>query len=179
MSYCGSILNNNTTPSLMHCTTARPLCTLITTVDILDKTTRSKVMSSIKSKDTKPEMIVRRYLHHHGIRYRLHVNNLPGKPDLVLKKFTAVIFVHGCFWHQHNGCKNSNIPSTNIKFWKSKLSRNIERDKQNISQLLSYEWRVLIIWECSLSTIAKREKTLATALKWLHSTSPSGFLQLE
>lgn len=111
---------------------------------------RSRNMAAIKGKNTKPEMIVRRYLHAQGFRYRLHSKGLPGKPDLVLKKHRLAIFVHGCFWHRHKNCFYTTFPGTRIEFWKEKLSGNVQRDQNNQKQLASLGWRILIIWECGL-----------------------------
>jgi DNA mismatch endonuclease (patch repair protein) len=106
-------------------------------------------MSQIHSKDTKPELIVRKWLWHHGYRYRLHRKDLPGKPDIVLPKYNAVIFVHGCFWHRHD-CKYASTPATRKDFWEKKLDGNVERDKVNVQRLIELKWRVLIIWECEI-----------------------------
>jgi DNA mismatch endonuclease (patch repair protein) len=105
-------------------------------------------MSQVRSKDTKPEKVVRSVLHRLGYRFRLHRKDLPGKPDIVLPKYHAVIFVHGCFWHQHPNCKKATYPKSNAIFWKQKLDSNIERDRHNQDELLQLGWRVLVIWEC-------------------------------
>lgn len=118
--------------------------------DIVDKATRSRMMSSIKGKDTKPELAVRRLLHAAGFRYRLHRRDLPGKPDLVLPKYNLVIFVHGCFWHQHQGCHYAYTPASNSEKWAAKLEGNRQRDQVQQQQLLDMGWRVLVIWECGL-----------------------------
>lgn len=119
--------------------------------DVYDKETRSHVMSSIRAKDTKPEKFVRSLLHQHGYRFRLHRRDLPGSPDVVLPKYNSVIFVHGCFWHQHPGCNLSKRPKSNIDYWHKKLARNVERDKENIAKLEENGWEVLVIWECETS----------------------------
>jgi len=116
-------------------------------------------MSQIQAKDTKPEMIVRKFLHSNGFRYRLHVKDLPGKPDLVLPKYNSVIFVHGCFWHAHEGCKYFKIPKSRTEWWKEKLYGNKERDKKHIQQLRNLGWNVIVIWECELKP-DKKEETL-------------------
>ena len=110
-------------------------------------------MSRIRSKDTSPELKVRKYLYSKGIRYRLHRKDLPGKPDIVLRKFNTVIFIHGCFWHQHQNCKNIHIPKTNSVFWSKKLKKNIERDINNNQLLQQRNWIVKIIWECQTGNI--------------------------
>ena len=118
--------------------------------DVHSPETRSYNMSRIKGKDTKPEMIVRKFLFSKGFRYRLHVKNLPGKPDIVLPKYKTVIFIHGCFWHGHDGCKYFVVPKTRTEWWLNKIIGNISNDNRN-NELLKLEgWRVLIIWECDL-----------------------------
>lgn len=134
--------------------------------DVHDKATRSYNMSRIKCKDTKPEMLVRRFLHAQGFRYRLHVKNLPGKPDLVLPKYNTVIFIHGCFWHGHEGCKYYVIPKTRTEWWVNKINRNIELDKKAIKLLKKEGWRVITLWECHLRP-KTFEKTLSNLLKKL------------
>jgi len=116
--------------------------------DRISKEHRSWNMSRIRSKDTSPEMRVRSFLHCAGFRFRLHVKNLPGSPDIVLPKHRTVIFVHGCFWHRHGGCKYAYVPKSNIEFWESKFKANVERDKRNIADLEHLGWSVEVIWEC-------------------------------
>lgn len=106
-------------------------------------------MSHIGSGDTKPELFVRKLLFSAGFRYRIHCSSMPGKPDLVLKKYRTVIFIHGCFWHGHAGCSKSSLPKTNSAFWQTKISQNIERDRKVNETLLSRGWRVLVIWQCA------------------------------
>jgi DNA mismatch endonuclease (patch repair protein) len=118
--------------------------------DVHSKATRSYNMSRIKGKDTKPEMLVRRFLHAQGFRYRLHVKDLPGKPDIVLPKYRTVIFVHGCFWHGHEGCKRSALPKTRTKWWKEKISKNVLNNETALNILVSTQWKVIILWECQL-----------------------------
>lgn len=119
-------------------------------MDVVDVATRSRMMSGIRSKDTRPEMIVRRYLHSRGFRYRLHMRKLPGSPDLVLPKYNVAIFVHGCFWHRHGGCRYATIPSSNVERWRVKFDANTERDARNVSMLHAAGWRVIVVWECEL-----------------------------
>ncbi len=123
-------------------------------------------MSQIRGKDTKPEMLVRKFLHSNGFRYRLHVKSLPGKPDLVLPKYNSVIFVHGCFWHAHDGCPYFKMPKTRTQFWGNKLYGNRKRDEQNIEQLKNGDWSVLVIWECELEFDCKK-KTLKNLVQHL------------
>lgn len=118
--------------------------------DRVDAVARSRIMASVRSKNTKPEIILRKALFSLGFRYRLHSGSLPGKPDLVLPKFKAVIFINGCFWHWH-GCKHSRLPSENYEYWLSKISKNRERDQKNYERLIEQQWRILIVWECALS----------------------------
>lgn len=119
--------------------------------DIYDSRTRSALMSGIRTKNTKPEMLVRSLLHRMGYRFRLHRRDLPGSPDIVLPKHKTVIFVHGCFWHQHEGCRKAQRPKSNRKFWDSKLNANISRDHRNRAALEQLGWRVLTLWECETS----------------------------
>ena len=119
-------------------------------MDIVDHATRSRMMSSIRGSDTKPEMMVRKYLHSRGFRYRLHRKDLPGSPDLVLKKHNLVIFVHGCFWHRHKDCHYAAHPKSRIEFWRHKFELNVERDVKAVKACRKNGWRVLIIWECGL-----------------------------
>ncbi len=125
---------------------------IIDMADVHEPETRSYNMSQISGKDTKPEMMVRKFLHGNGFRYRLHVKDLPGKPDLVLPKYNSVIFVHGCFWHAHEDCKYFKLPQTNTDFWKEKLYRNKERDESHIQELEEMGWNVVIVWECKLKS---------------------------
>lgn len=135
--------------------------------DVHDKKTRSYNMSRIKGKNTKPEIIVRKHLFSKGFRYRLHVKDMPGKPDLVLPKYKTVIFVHGCFWHGHEGCRYFVIPKTRTEWWLNKINGNRERDKENTARLRDNGWQVLTIFECQLKK-GKAEQTILeiiTALK--------------
>lgn len=116
--------------------------------DTFDKATRSRVMSAIQSKDTQPEIMVRSALHGMGYRFRLHRKDLPGTPDIVLPRYKTVIFIHGCFWHSHKGCKYATVPKDNAEYWKPKLRKNKERDRRAKRELHKMGWRVLEIWEC-------------------------------
>lgn len=119
-------------------------------MDIWSINKRSDVMRKIRGKDTKPELLLRRYLWSIGFRYRLHDKNLAGTPDIVLAKYKTAIFVHGCFWHQHKRCREGRIPSSNKKFWFEKLTKNEERDQRNISLLKKAGWKVIVVWECDI-----------------------------
>lgn len=118
--------------------------------DVHDKKTRSYNMSMIKGKNTSPEIIVRKYLHRNGYRFRLHQKDLPGKPDIVLRKYNTVIFVHGCFWHMHHACKYFKMPKTRTHWWSEKLNKNKTRDLAIISELKKDGWNVIVLWECQL-----------------------------
>lgn len=115
-------------------------------------------MVAIKGKNTKPEMIARRFLHSKGLRYRLHDGRLPGKPDLVFSKYKTVVFVHGCFWHGHAGCRFFRLPATRTEFWRNKINSNITRDNQNKAKLEQLGWKVITVWECQLKQ--DKENTL-------------------
>ncbi len=117
--------------------------------DKFDKKTRSRIMASVKNKNTKPEVNIRKALFAQGLRYRLHDKKLLGHPDLVFPKYKAIIFIHGCFWHHHD-CRHGRLPTSNIDFWKKKLQGNAERDYQNIQKLEEMGWRVKVIWLCEL-----------------------------
>jgi DNA mismatch endonuclease (patch repair protein) len=117
--------------------------------DVVDIVTRSRMMSGIRGKNTKPEMLVRLALHRRGFRYRLHARNLPGRPDIVLPKFRAAVFVNGCFWHGHD-CELFRLPATRTEFWSSKITSNRARDARNLAGLRTAGWRSLVIWECAL-----------------------------
>jgi len=117
--------------------------------DIVSKSKRSKMMSGIRGRDTKPELTIRHALHDRGFRYKLHDKNLPGKPDIVLPKYSAVIFINGCFWHKHS-CHLFKLPSSNTGFWENKFRTNIKKDKEADSILTELGWRILKVWECSI-----------------------------
>ena len=118
--------------------------------DHLTTEKRSWNMSRIKGKDTSIEVVVRKYLFSQGFRFRKNDKTLPGKPDVVLPKYRTVIFVHGCFWHRHQGCNNATMPSTNAEFWKAKFQRNVDNDKKHYEELEHLGWRVLTVWECDI-----------------------------
>lgn len=146
--------------------------------DIVSPATRSRMMAGIRAKDTAPELVIRRGLHGRGFRFRLHAPGLPGKPDLVLPRHGAVIFIHGCFWHAH-GCPLFKWPSSRVEFWKEKLARNREVDQQNSDRLLADGWRILTVWECSLKGPGRMdpEVLLDAAGEWLLSEKQQGELR--
>ena len=135
--------------------------------DVHSKLVRSYNMSQIKGKNTKPEIMVRKFLFANGFRYRLHVKTLPGKPDIVLPKYKTVVFVNGCFWHAHDGCKYYVIPKTRTVWWLNKLSINKQKDGENFSKLAVLGWKIIVIFECELKS-NKRIKTLSNLLDELH-----------
>lgn len=128
--------------------------------DRLTKEKRSQNMAAIKGRDTKPELLVRKFLHRKGYRYSLHRKDLSGKPDIVLRKHRAVVFVNGCYWHRHAGCKFLYKPKSNIDFWMEKFANNVKRDKRNYKDLEQKGWHVIIIWECELKSNEYQEKLL-------------------
>ncbi|KAB2907378.1 MAG: DNA mismatch endonuclease Vsr [Ignavibacteriaceae bacterium] len=132
--------------------------------DVHSKTVRSYNMSRIRSKDTQPELLIRRFLFANGLRYRLYDKKLPGKPDIILKKFRTVIFVHGCFWHGHDNCKYFVVPKTRTEFWLDKIERNKKRDKENAALLKNNGWNIIIVYECQLKK-EKREAALNDVLQ--------------
>lgn len=138
-------------------------------VDKFTKEQRSRIMAKISGKETKPEIMVRKFLFNSRLRYRKNVNTLPGTPDIVLPKYKTVVFVHGCFWHGHEECNRSKLPSTKYEFWREKISNNVSRDDANIKGLRSLGWHTAIIWQCEINTINKRvirfEKLLNEILK--------------
>lgn len=135
--------------------------------DIKTKEERSQNMAAIKSKDTKPEMLVRSFLHAAGFRYRLHDRKLPGCPDLVFPSLHTVIFINGCFWHGHENCKYFRLPKSNVEFWRKKISRNTERDANVRAELEKQYWNVIVIWECDLKNKSRREEMLDKIAKEL------------
>lgn len=133
-------------------------------MDVHNKQTRSYNMSQIKGKNTKPEELVRKFLFAQGFRYRKNDKRLPGSPDIVLPKYRTVIFVNGCFWHKHESCKYFVWPKSNPDFWREKIERNVERDKNNYSKLREMGWKVIIVWECLLKPKVRQE-TLINLIK--------------
>lgn len=125
--------------------------------DTVSKEKRSEIMSHVTGKETKPEIIVRKYLFARGLRYRKNVKRLPGTPDIVFPKYKTAVFVNGCFWHGHKGCKYSHLPSTNFEYWEKKIADNIERDERKKRELEGLGYRVLIIWQCQLKSNTKIE----------------------
>jgi DNA mismatch endonuclease (patch repair protein) len=134
--------------------------------DVHEPEVRSYNMSQIRGKDTRPEIIVRKFLHSKGFRFRLHDKNLIGRPDIVLRKHNTVIFIHGCFWHGHQGCKYFVIPKTRTEWWVNKINRNREKDVETFAELKKEGWNIITIWECELKR-DKREKTLENLVKSL------------
>lgn len=139
--------------------------------DIVDKQTRSRMMAGIRGKNTKPELALRRALHARGLRFRLHSKKIVGRPDIIFPKYRAVVFVHGCFWHRHEGCRYMSTPSTRPEFWKKKFESNVSRDTEVRSKLLQLGWRVAIVWECGLRKAEQLEKAADLVSAWLTSSA--------
>lgn len=142
--------------------------------DVVAPAIRSRMMAGIGGKDTRPEIIVRKALFAAGYRFRLHRRDLPGAPDVVLQGRRIAIFVHGCFWHMHTGCKNAKLPSTRPEFWRDKLEGNVERDLRATTTLLANGWRVLTVWECSTRDPAALAGLSASLSRWIENSDPSG-----
>ena len=134
--------------------------------DTVDPEVRTRMMRANARRDTQPELLVRRHLHARGFRFRLDVGSLPGRPDIVLRKWNAAIFVHGCYWHRHPGCRYATMPKSNVGFWTAKFDGNRERDRAAIAALLSLGWRVAVVWECGLRGHA-RQSTMESLTLWL------------
>lgn len=134
-------------------------------MDIVTQEQRSRMMSGIRSKDTKPERIVRSTLHRMGYRFRLHRRDLPGRPDMVLPRHQTVLFVHGCFWHRHPGCKFAYSPKTRTAFWENKFAQNVKRDRAAIRKLRRSGWRVIVIWECKTRDLMALTQHLRSRLE--------------
>ncbi len=130
---------------------------------------KSRMMSRIRTKGTAPELALRSALHSAGFRFRLHRKNLPGKPDILLPKYRIVIFVHGCFWHHHEGCSKSKLPATNKEFWNGKIAANVERDKRNLAELEKLGWRIAVVWECSLKNQRSKTATVEALFSWVRT----------
>ena len=139
--------------------------------DVVDQQTRSRMMSGIRGKNTRPELLLRSALHHRGFRYRLHGRKLPGHPDLVLAKYKAVIFVHGCFWHRHPGCRYTTTPGTRPEFWGPKFARTIEHDAEVMQRLREDGWRIAVVWECATRRLPI-ETIVDEVAAWLRSGQP-------
>lgn len=132
--------------------------------DIVDPATRSRMMAGIRNRDTAPERVIRQELYRLGIRYRLHNGKLPGRPDIVISRLRTVIFVHGCFWHRHPGCRLAYTPKSNVEFWQRKLEGNAIRDIENQARLIEMGWRVIVIWECEIRDRTAWRERLAKLL---------------
>lgn len=140
-------------------------------MDKVSKEQRSRNMAAVRSRNTKPELLVRKALHRLGYRFRLHRKDLPGNPDIVLPGYRLCIFVHGCFWHRHAGCKRATTPATNTEFWIEKFNRNAVRDEKAIRQLRDTGWRVEVIWTCEIADAAKFDTAIGRILVFMQPTS--------
>lgn len=153
-------------------------------MDFVDKKTRSIMMAKIKSKNSKPELTVRSLLHSQGFRFRIHGKSLPGTPDIVLKKYKAVIFVHGCYWHRHENCRLASNPKQNQEYWTKKFNANVCRDGVTYFKLKQLGWRVVIIWECGIRDKKNLPTYIKTLSAWIKSDCeyieiPEAFLETE
>lgn len=143
--------------------------------DIVNKTTRSRMMAGIKGKNTVPERVLRQAMHKRGFRFRLHAKQLPGHPDLLFPKYKAAVFVHGCFWHRHRNCRYATTPATRTEFWQTKFASNVARDRASVKALINSGWRVAIVWECSLRNSVGIQEAADMLSDWL----VSGAMRLE
>lgn len=140
--------------------------------DIVDRQTRSRMMSGIRGKDTRPELRLRKALFAKGFRYRVNDRRLPGRPDLVFPRYRAVVMVHGCFWHHHENCRFATVPATRPEFWQAKFEANRRRDRVVLDELAAARWRCAIVWECGLKGPQQVEATVETISGWLNSGEP-------
>ena len=143
-------------------------------MDNLSPDKRTRIMSSIRSKNTRPEIVVRKILYGKGVRFRIHAKDLPGKPDIVIRKYKLAIQVNGCFWHQHSGCHENRIPDSNKKFWKDKLKRNVDRDKKNHALLIKEGFKVFYFWECEIKSEPLLRRNINNFLKELNLRNKTG-----
>jgi DNA mismatch endonuclease, patch repair protein len=137
--------------------------------DRLSPAERSRQMARIRGANTAPEIHLRKGLHRAGFRFRLHSASLPGRPDIVLRRFRAAIFVHGCFWHRHPGCSIAYLPKSRVDFWSRKFSENVERDRRHVNALLDQGWRIAVVWECGLRRAHSRALIIRAVIKWVCS----------
>ena len=145
--------------------------------DTVDRVTRSRIMASVRRFDTRPEMLVRQSLHRLGFRYRTSDRGLPGSPDLKLTRYRAVVFVNGCFWHRHVGCRYATMPASNREWWVEKFTRNVARDAEKTRRLLKAGWRVMIVWECALRNRGvDRNRAIDELSEWIRSGVTTGVI---
>lgn len=143
-------------------------------VDVVSPADRSRMMSGIQGKNTKPELTIRRMLFASGYRFRLHCRDLPGSPDVVMPGRKVAIFVHGCFWHMHQGCRFAKMPATRLEFWKVKLETNVERDVRAVENLRALGWRILCVWECATRDVQAAASLQAVMSAWIESDAQVG-----
>lgn len=142
--------------------------------DVVSPAKRSQMMSGIKGKNSQPELLVRRLLFAAGYRFRLHRRDLPGTPDIVMPAHKVAVFVHGCFWHLHHGCRYAKIPATRPDFWQAKLEANVDRDRRAIEKLQASGWRVLVVWECATRNVESVACLQESMSQWIKSSEPVG-----
>lgn len=147
--------------------------------DVVPSSKRSVMMAGIRGKNTRPEIVIRKVLFALGYRFRLHRRDLPGTPDIVMPRRRAVVFVHGCFWHLHAGCRYSKMPATHREFWKAKLERNAQRDQEAVARLRELGWRVLCVWECSTRDPRAFTSLVEALRSWIESDSQIGEISLQ
>ena len=148
-------------------------------IDIVDQKTRSRIMASVPRYDTSPELVVRSALHRLGFRFRTSDQSLPGSPDIKLSRYRAVIFVHGCFWHRHDGCRYTTTPSTNRARWMAKFAQNVARDRAKIHELQKLGWRVMVVWACTLRRGSPGiDQAIKQIAEWIHSDAMMGMVPL-
>lgn len=150
----------------------------VSLVDVVDAATRSRMMSGIQGKNTSPELLIRKALHERGFRFRIHAKHLPGKPDLLLPKYKAAVFIHGCFWHGH-GCRYFKIPQTRSEFWVDKIGKNQFRDALQENALRALGWRVLIVWECAVRSMKREKSTQLVDLIAMWLINGSEYFQID
>lgn len=145
--------------------------------DTVDRRTRSRIMKAVPRRNTHPELIVRRALHRLGFRFRVTDHRLPGSPDIKLSRFRAVVFVHGCFWHRHKGCRFATMPASNRAWWTEKFTRNVSRDAEKARALIDAGWRVMVVWECALRDAGvERDRVIAELAEWIRCGAAVGVI---
>ena len=143
--------------------------------DLVSSQTRSRIMASVRRRDTRPELVIRHSLHRLGFRFRVSDRSLPGSPDIKLSRYRTVIFVNGCFWHRHNGCRYATLPASNREWWVEKFAQNVARDRRKIQQIRKAGWRVMVVWECAVRDPGRvRDRAIRRLVEWIRSDVSSG-----